>query len=113
MDQRDYETYLQLFKHMSNFMCRPNVIIFLDLSPESSMERIHQRSRSMESGISLDYLKALHDAYAEFIEDISRTVPVIRVNWEQYRDASEMAEVIEKAYLQAHFLRDVQWRPTR
>ncbi|MBU1900079.1 deoxynucleoside kinase, partial [Myxococcota bacterium] len=36
MDQRDYQTYLQLFKHMSNFMCRPNVIVFLDLSPESS-----------------------------------------------------------------------------
>ena len=23
MDERDYQTYLQLFKHMSNFMCRP------------------------------------------------------------------------------------------
>lgn len=33
MDQRDYQTYLELFKHMSNFMCRPNVIVFLDLSP--------------------------------------------------------------------------------
>ena len=33
LDERDYNTYLQLFRHMSNFMCRPSVIIYLDLSP--------------------------------------------------------------------------------
>jgi deoxyadenosine/deoxycytidine kinase len=32
MDERDYRTYLQLFRHMSNFMCRPNMIVYLDLS---------------------------------------------------------------------------------
>ena len=113
MDQRDYQTYLELFKHMSNFMCRPNVIVFLDLSPESSMERIRQRNRNVESGVELDYLKALYEEYQEFIQDISRTVPVIRVDWEQYRDASEMAEVIKREYFHQSFIRDVSWSPTR
>ena len=112
MDERDYQTYLQLFKHMSNFMCRPNVIVFLDLSPESSLERIKQRNRGVESEISIDYLKALHGEYLAFIEDISRTVPVIRVCWEQYREVGEMAEVIEREYLTGNFLRNVEWRPT-
>ena len=40
MDERDYRTYPDLFKHMSNFMCRPNIIIYLDIQPETSMERI-------------------------------------------------------------------------
>ncbi len=111
MEERDYRTYLQLFKHMSNFMCRPNVIIFLDLSPESSMERIKQRARDVETGISLEYLRGLHKAYQEFIQEISRTVPVIRVNWEEYRDVSEMAEMIEREYLKGNFLRDVTWNP--
>jgi len=113
LDARDYETYLQLFRHMSNFMCRPNVIIFLDLSPESSMERIKQRSRDVESGIDMAYLHALHAEYRRFITDIARTVPVIRVSWEEYRDVEEMASVIEREYLQGSFLRDVEWRPTR
>ena len=113
MEERDYRTYLQLFRHMSNFMCRPSVIVFLDLSPESSMERISERSRGVESGISMEYLRALHAAYADFIGDISRTVPVIRVSWEQYRDVEEMAEVIDREYLGGSFLRDAQWRPTR
>ncbi len=113
MDGRDYQTYVELFKHMSNFMCRPNVIVFLDLSPESSMERINQRSRNVESGIELSYLKALHEEYQLFIQDIARTVPVIRVNWEEYHDASEMAEVIKKEYFHQSFIRDVEWSPTR
>ncbi len=113
LDERDYQTYLQLFRHMSNFMCRPNLIIFLDLSPESSMERIKQRSRDVESGIDMSYLHALHAEYRRFITDIARTVPVIRVSWEEYRDVEEMASVIEREYLQGSFLRDVEWRPTR
>ena len=113
MDERDYRTYLQLFRHMSNFMCRPNVIIFLDLSPESSMARIRSRSREVESGIPMEYLRALNQEYQAFIQDISRTVPVIRVSWEEYRDVEEMVEVIERTYLSTSFLRDAQWRPTR
>ncbi len=112
MDERDYRTYLQLFRHMSNFMCRPNVIVYLDLSPESSMERIRQRSRGVESGIRIEYLRALRREYERFIQDISRTVPVIRVHWEEYRDAGEMAEMIEREYLKGSFLREVHWSPT-
>ncbi|MEE2789815.1 MAG: deoxynucleoside kinase [Myxococcota bacterium] len=112
LDQRDYQTYLQLFRHMSNFMCRPNVIIYLDLSPESAMERIKQRNRSVESGIPLDYLRELHKEYERFIADISRTVPVIRVCWEKYQSVEAMAEVIEREYFNQSFLRNAAWRPT-
>ncbi|MCA9525295.1 MAG: deoxynucleoside kinase, partial [Myxococcales bacterium] len=113
MEERDYQNYLQLFRHMSNFMCRPNVIVFLDLKPTSSMERIRQRARDVETGITLEYLEVLHANYVHFIEDIARTVPVIRVDWETYRDAEEMAGVIEREYLQGSFLREARWRPTR
>ncbi len=113
MDQRDYRTYLQLFRHMSNFMCRPNLIVFLDISPQTSMERVRQRSRDVESGISIEYLRALHKEYQAFISEISRLIPVIRVSWEQYHDVEEMASVIEREYVKGSFVRDVQWTPTR
>lgn len=113
MDERDYQTYLDLFRHMSNFMCRPNLIVYLDLSPETSMERVRMRNRGVESGLTLDYLKALHAEYERFIEDISRSIPVIRVDWEQFRDAPEAARVIEQAYLSNRFLTDAQWSPTK
>ena len=113
MDERDYRTYLSLFKNMSNFMCRPNIIVYLDISPETSMARIKERSRDVESEISLDYLKMLQSEYEVFIEEIARTIPVIRVSWEKYHDANEMAEVIEREYLDTSFIREASWNPVR
>ncbi len=113
MEERDYRTYLSLFRHMSNFMCRPSVIVYLDVKPERSMERIKMRSREVETGITLDYLNALYAEYNRFIEDISRTVPVVRVDYDRFRDAEEMATVIEREYLDASFLRNARWEPTR
>jgi len=107
MDPRDYRTYLQLFRHMSNFMCKPNLIIYLDVDPETSAERIQMRSRDVESSISLDYLKALYAEYQSFVADISRVIPVIRVSSNEFRDVEEMAEVIKREYLDHAFLRSV------
>ena len=109
MEERDYRTYLQLFKHMSNFMCRPSLIVYLDVKPERSMERIRMRSRDVESGISLEYLTALYNEYEIFIAAISKTVPVIRVDWDEFRDADEMAKVIEREYVNGSFLRTAAW----
>lgn len=105
MDERDYRTYQQLFRNMSNFMCKPSVIVFLDVSPESSAERIKMRSRDVESAIPLDYLKALHEGYEEFVQSISKVIPVIRVDYERFASAEDMAQVIKREYLDASFLR--------
>ena len=107
MEERDYRTYQQLFRNMSNFMCKPSVIVYLDVSPESSADRIRMRSRDVESKIELGYLQALHDGYAEFIEDISKVIPVIRIDYERFATAEQMAEVIKREYLDVSFLRRV------
>ena len=73
---------------------KPNLIVHLDVSPEESKRRIEMRRRKCESTISLEYLRNLHAAYEEFIADISRIIPVIRVNYERFRTADEMADVI-------------------
>jgi deoxyadenosine kinase len=114
MDERDYRTYVQLFRNMSNFMCKPSVIVYLDVSPEASAERIAMRSRDVESKIELGYLRALHEGYQEFIENISKVIPVIRVDYERFATAEEMAEVIKREYLDVSFLRSVtRFDPTR
>ena len=61
----------------------------------------------MESGISLDYLQALHQGYEDFIADISRVIPVIRVDYDRFATAEEMAQVIRTDYLDQSFLREV------
>ncbi len=114
MDERDYRTYIELFRNMSNFMCRPNLIVYLDVSPERSMERIQARGRGVESGITLEYLSALHLGYEAFVADISRLVPVIRVDYDRFATAEEMTEVISREYLDHSFLREAtRFDPTR
>lgn len=108
MEPRDYRTYLQLFKHMSNFMCRPSAIIYLDVKPERAMERIALRGRGVESGISLQYLQALYDEYERFLYDISHRIRTIRMSWDEYRDVDEMAAVIRREVLDATFLREIK-----
>ncbi|HAA58028.1 MAG TPA: deoxynucleoside kinase [Myxococcales bacterium] len=107
MDPRDYRTYVNLFENMSNFMCKPNVIIYLDVKPSISLERINMRSRDIESGITLEYLEKLYEEYELFIKDISKLIPVIRVDWDTFRDVEDVARAIEEEYLNASFLRQV------
>ena len=109
MDERDYRTYLSLFRHMSNFMCRPSLIVYLDVVPERSMERIEMRSRGVESGISMEYLTALYEEYELFVQNISRTIPVVRVDWDRFHDVQEMAVAVQQEYANGSFLRTVSW----
>jgi deoxyadenosine kinase len=114
MEPRDYRTYQQLFRHMSNFMCKPSVIVYLDVSPERSHERIKMRSRNIEEVIKLEYLKALYAEYERFMKQISKVIPVIRVDYERFQTAEEMAEVIKREYLHHSFLREVtRFDPSR
>ncbi len=107
MDERDYRTYVTLFRNMSNFMCKPNLIIFLDVTPERSMERIRARGRSVEAGITLEYLQALHRGYQEFVQEISRMIPVIRVDYDRFPTVEEMTQVIMREHLDHSYLREV------
>lgn len=107
MDKRDYDTYCSLFENMSNFMCKPNVIIYLDVTPEVSLERIGSRGRDIETGISVEYLHRLYEEYEIFIHEISKVIPVIRVPWDQFRTVEEIATAIEREYRNSSFLRQV------
>ncbi len=107
MDNRDYETYVNLFRNLSNFMCRPNVIIYLDVTPEKSMERIRERDRGIESGITVEYLTRLYNNYEEFLHEISRLIPVLRVRWDDFWEVERLAEAITREYMRDSFLREV------
>jgi len=107
LDERDYRTYMELFQNMSNFMQKPNIFVHLDVTPEESLRRINMRSRSCESSIPLDYLIALHAAYEVFIKDISRVIPVLKVDYKRFRSAEEMAAMIKTEYAKIANIRTV------
>ena len=112
MDQRDYNTYIELFQNMSNFMKKPNIIVHLDVKPEEALKRIRMRSRGCETGITLEYLTGLYNAYEEFISEIARVIPVIKVDYSEFRTDEEMAQRIVHEYSLIANVRNVHWSTT-
>jgi deoxyadenosine kinase len=110
MSERDYATYVELFERMSNMMRRPTVIVHLDVSPEESKRRIDMRARSCEHGISLEYLTKLHTAYEEFVGEISKVVPVIRVDYRDFVETGKIVDAIKQEYDRMRNVRNITFR---
>jgi deoxyadenosine kinase len=107
MHPRDYQTYVSLFRNLSHFMCRPTAIVYLHCSPRTCFERIETRARGCESGITLEYLERLYDEYETFVTEISASIPVIRVGWEQFHDVERVADAITREVNRASYMREV------
>lgn len=94
MSELDFRTYCQLFENMSNFLHRPDIIVYLDVEPEIALQRVKKRSRECESGITLEYLKDLKRGYEDWLVDISPRIPVIRIDWNTFKDVKYVSEKI-------------------
>lgn len=98
MSDLDYATYKSLFRNMSNFMRRPTLIVYLDVRPKRALERIAQRGRECERGIDLDYLCKLDEEYDRFVAEIARTIPVLRIDYNDFASVDAMAEAVRDFY---------------
>lgn len=96
MEELDFKTYVSLFNNMTNFLHRPDVIVYLDVDPKEALRRVNERSRGCESKMELDYLYALRDGYEEWLKDISPRIPVLRLDWNTYQDTSQVVKKIEE-----------------
>jgi deoxyadenosine/deoxycytidine kinase len=94
MSALDFATYCALFSTMSKLMPRPTLLVYLDVSPDVALERIRERGRTFEAGITLEYLTRLRDEYECFLKEIARTVTVLRIKYDKYRSVEEIAAAI-------------------
>jgi deoxyadenosine/deoxycytidine kinase len=67
IDERDYDTYRQVFDLVVKNLPSPSLLIYLDAPVETLMKRIHSRGREMENSISADYLTLLENYYSDWI----------------------------------------------
>lgn len=61
------------------FDIKPDVMIFLDLSPASCFERIKKRCRNGEECIPLEYLELLHKSHLDELDNI-KNVPILKID---------------------------------
>ncbi|MBI5631105.1 MAG: deoxynucleoside kinase [Elusimicrobia bacterium] len=110
----DYNTYLDLFDNMVlRELVFPQLLIYLECDPQTAMERIRMRGRSMERTINLDYLRALHENYEQFIGEMEQAgVRVLRLKWQPFKPIAEVVRLVHEYSLKpSHFTKWV--RPLR
>ncbi len=66
MSQRDWNTYTNLFENMTQFLKKPDLIIYLKASTDTLINRIKNRSRDYEKDIDEAYLHKLNIYYKNY-----------------------------------------------
>ena len=69
MTQRDYNNYLALFDTMLNLVKPPDLLVYLQSSIPSLVNKIHKRGRDYEKTISIEYLSRLNERYEAWISN--------------------------------------------
>jgi deoxyadenosine/deoxycytidine kinase len=67
LSDRDYETYMQLFRLMMSMVSPPDLLIYLRCGVPHLVSQIQKRGRDYEQSMSLDYLSGLNERYEEWI----------------------------------------------
>lgn len=82
----------------TKFTKKPDAIIYLKCSPEKCHSRIHQRSRSEEASVPLEYLQELHDYHEEWINNCT-DIPTLTINNEVDNNFDSIIDEINKFIL--------------
>ena len=67
MDERDYETYMELFESMMEVVKMPELMIYLRSSVPHLVKNIQKRGRDYEQRMPIDYLEGINRLYDDFI----------------------------------------------
>ncbi|MDZ7371783.1 MAG: deoxynucleoside kinase, partial [candidate division KSB1 bacterium] len=68
MSDRDYQNYCDLFAVMTDYLRKPDLIVYLRASTWTLITRIRKRGREFEKRITIDYLHELNEAYERWIK---------------------------------------------
>jgi deoxyadenosine/deoxycytidine kinase len=71
--------YQQIYAHLMPQAPAPDLVIYLQASPEKLIERVRRRATPYERGITEPYLVRLADAYSRFFYQFS-AAPLLIVN---------------------------------
>lgn len=67
MDARDFAAYERLFRLIVQHLPPPDLLLYLKASTPTLLDRIRQRGRAIEAGITANYLDLLNRLYDEWL----------------------------------------------
>lgn len=79
MDDAEWNLYMKLFHRFELTLRKPDIIIYLSVSPEELMERIQKRGREYEQSVDPEYIRLLDRLNTEWIEQ-NTAIPVYTID---------------------------------
>jgi len=67
MSERDYKTYMDLFREMTSYLKPPDLLVYLKADIDTLVKQIKSRGRDFEKNIEIDYLVELNRSYDDWI----------------------------------------------
>lgn len=98
----EYQLYVDALENMKKFIVYPDVMIYINCSPEKALERINKRARGCESKMPIEYLQKLQQEYVQMVHRLKPYVPIIVIDVYDdmdslTRDLTELIEMIKKS----------------
>ena len=104
MDDRDWENYQNLFSIMTDYLRKPDLIIYLKASTDILQTRIHSRGRDYEISIDPEYLHQLNVAYDQWTNGL-KDIPVLKIETDQFnifRDTDKFESILDQVKTHLH-----------
>ena len=95
LDEEELKLYQQIYQHQSPQTSVPDLVIYLQASPQALIERVQKRAKPYEANITEGYLSQLNEAYSRFFYHYD-DAPLLIVNTEHLNpiDHSEDFELL-------------------
>ena len=94
LSDEEFALYQQVAQAVAPELPKPDLVIYLQSSPEVALQRVRQRNRSMEQDINLDYLKQVTDTFDHYFFHYQETpllvVQTDRINFAERPEALDM-----------------------
>lgn len=100
MNERDYQTYSEVFDTMHSMIGAPDLLIYLRGNIGLLIDRIAQRGRDYESKISIRYLENLNQRYEKWISTYTDSELMI-IEIEKYdfvNNPNDMGRILHKIH---------------
>ena len=97
LTDRDYETYMDLFRLMMSLVKAPDLLIYLKSSVPHLVAQIQKRGREYEKSIELEYLEGLNERYEKWIGEYPGRVLTIDADGLDFQNRPEdFASITDK-----------------
>ena len=91
LSDEEYRLYTQMYDKLATRIPQPELVIWLQASPEMLLHRIRQRAIPMEQRITTGYLQTLCEAYAQHFRNDDGP-PVFAVDTEGFHPSASEAD---------------------